>query len=301
MSVSEGRDLMRQEVIDANQAAARSLVAGYKDIMVHLDGTPEDENRLAHTEALAGVFSAHLTGVYTNRLPDIAVYSSPVSMMAYVELENQLRADGEIVRKRLAQRFQQLGVSNELRKIEAMPTEMRRAVATEARWADLFVTSCPRGVAGKWSSVVEEALFAGGHGVLLIPEGVKLREAIRTIVIGWVDAPEAARAVAEALPLLRLATSTHVVCVDESAPSVAAIELSDIAAHLVRHGVTTNVSSISDAPYDAAAAILAEASRVSADLIVTGAYGHSRLREWIFGGATHDLIAQSEIPLLMAH
>jgi nucleotide-binding universal stress UspA family protein len=292
---------MRQDVVDPKQTAAQSLVAGYKDIIAHLDGTPEDEIRLAHAEALAGVFNAHLTGVYTNRLPDIADYSSPVSVMAYVELENQLRADGEITRNRLAQRFQQLGVSNELRKIEAMPTEMRRAVATEARWADLFVASHPRGAAGKWSSAIEEVLFEGGHGVLLIPEGVRPREAIRTIVVGWINAREAARAVAEALPLLRLATSTHVVCVYEGAASTGgAIELSDIAAHLDRHGVTTNVRAISTAPHDAAAAILAEARRVSADLIVTGAYGHSRLREWIFGGATRELIAQSDIPLLMA-
>src|SRR5579863_1462899 len=140
---------MRQTPGSLRKEAEAKLIAGYKDIMTHLDGTAEDEVRLAHAEALATVFGAHLTGVYTNRLPDIADYSSPTAAMAYVELENQLRNDGEVVRKRLAERFERLGVSNELRKIEAMPGGLDRAVATEARWADLFVASCPRGGPGR--------------------------------------------------------------------------------------------------------------------------------------------------------
>ena len=68
-----------------------------------------------------------------------------------------------------------------------------------------------------------------------------------------------------------------------------------------RHGVTVNIAMISDAPHDAAATISDKAHRVSADLIVTGAYSHSSLRKWILGGVTRDLIARSDIPLLMAH
>jgi hypothetical protein len=185
--------------------------------------------------------------------------------MAYVELESQLRAGGENVRKRLAQRFQQLGVSNELRKIEAMPTEMRHAVATEARRTDLFFASCPRGGAGKWSSVVEEALFEGGHGALLIPEG----DSYNRDRLGQRARGRPRGGGSPAAPAAR--TSFHVVSVDKSATSVGgAIELSDKAAHLDRHGVTTNVTAISNAPHDAAAAILMEARRVLADLIVTG-------------------------------
>jgi nucleotide-binding universal stress UspA family protein len=286
-----------------SQQLVTPLAAGYKDIAAHLDGTPEDETRLAHAEFIAALFCAHLTGLYTNRLPDIADYSAPTSLITYVELENQLRADGEVVRKKLAERFERLGVPNELRKIEAMAGDLGRVVATEARWSDLFVASCPYGAgAGKWSSLIEDVIFEGGHGILLVPEKIKPREAIRTVVIGWLNAREAARAIAEALPLLRLATATHLVCVEEDAAGAGpAMALFDIAAHLDRHGVTVNVKMISDAPRDAAEAMLKEAHRVSADLIVAGAYGHSRLREWILGGATRELIGRSDIPLLMAH
>src|SRR5579872_875333 len=229
---------MLQTLGDSRQASVPSVTTGYKDILVHLDGTPEDETRLAHAEALACAFDAHLTGLYTNRLPDIADYGAPVGIMAYAELEDRLRAEGAIVQKRLAERLMRISAPNELRKIEAAPDDMRRAVATEARLADLFVASCPRGAGRQWSFAVEEALFEGGRGVLLAPEGVKPREAMRTIVIGWVNAREAARAVAEALPLLQRAGLTEIVCVEEGATGLdRALARSDIAAHLDRHGV----------------------------------------------------------------
>jgi nucleotide-binding universal stress UspA family protein len=293
---------MLQTLSTTRQTGVQSLATGYKDILVHLDGTLEDETRLAHAEALACAFGAHLIGLYTNKLPDIADYPTTAGLMAYAELADRLHAGGAIIQKRLAKRLQRSGAANELRKIEAAPVDMRRAVATEARLVDLFVASCPRETARQWRFAVEEALFEGGRSVLLAPEGVRPRDAIRTIVIGWVNTSEAARAVAEALPLLQRAGLTEIVCVEEGATGVdRALARSDIAAHLDRHGVAVNISMISDATRDAAAAILDKAHRVSADLIVTGAYGHSRFREWILGGVTHDLIARSDIPLLMAH
>jgi hypothetical protein len=111
---------------------------GYKNIVVHLDGTCEDETRLAHAEALASVFDAHLTGLYANKLPDIGDDAGPVAVMAYAELEDRLRVQDAIIEERLAERLRRSGAPNELRKIEAVPDDMRRAVATEARLADLL-------------------------------------------------------------------------------------------------------------------------------------------------------------------
>jgi hypothetical protein len=128
-----------------------------------------------------------LAGIFTNRLPDIASYGSPPGAMASMELEQRLREDGEATHRRLADRFGQLSVANELRKIEETPVELRRAVTTEARCADLFVASCPRGAGlGKWAPLIEGVLFDGGHGLILLPEQFKSREAIDTVIIGWV-------------------------------------------------------------------------------------------------------------------
>ncbi len=282
--------------------SSKTLV-GYKDVLAHLDGTEEDEIRLRYAEAIAAIFGARLAGIFTNGLPDIASYGSPPGAMASMELEQRLREDGEAAHRRLADRFGQLSVANELRKIEETPVELRRAVTTEARCADLFVASCPRGAGlGKWAPLIEEVLFDGGHGLILLPEQFKSREAIDTVIIGWVNTREAARAIAEALPLLHLATSTRIVCVEEPAASPRRMMgLADIAAHLDRQRVRVSFNGAFSAQRDAATIILEEAHRFSADLIVTGGYGHSRLRESILGGVTRHLINQSDIPLLMAH
>jgi nucleotide-binding universal stress UspA family protein len=268
-----------------------------------LDGTAEDEIRLRYAEAIAAIFDARLAGIFTNALPDIASYGSPPGAMAPIELEQRLREDGEATHRRLADRFDQLSVANELRKIEETPMKLQRAVTTEARCADLFVASCPRGVGlDRWAPLIEEVLFEGGHGLVLLPEQFKSRDAIDTVIIGWINTREATRAIAEALPLLRLATSTRVVCVEEPGASARRIVgLADIAAHLDRHGVRVSFNEAFSAHHDAGAIILEEAHRFSADLIVTGGYGRSRLREWILGGVTRHLINQSDVPLLIAH
>jgi nucleotide-binding universal stress UspA family protein len=150
--------------------------------------------------------------------------------------------------------------------------------------------------------MIESVLFESGHGVYLIPPGLTARDAIRTIVVGWVDAREAARAVAEAIPFFRAATTVHVVSVKEHASETAALaSLSDIATHLARHGVATSIRVAPVLERSVAGALLDQAHHVSADLIVTGAYGHSRFREWLMGGATRELLERSSIPLLMAH
>ena len=142
-------------------SSCKTLV-GYKDVLAHLDGTEEDEIRLRYAEAIAAIFGARLAGIFTNGLPDIASYGFPPGAMASMELEQRLREDGEATHRRLADRFDQLSVANELRKIEETPMELRRAVTTEARCADLFVASCPRGAGmGKWACTDRGSVIRG--------------------------------------------------------------------------------------------------------------------------------------------
>src|SRR5579863_6619611 len=182
----------------SNRSHSSDAIEGYKDIVVHLDGSVEDEVRLAHAEGLSALFRAHLTGVFTNRLPDVAAYSSPYSMPAFVEVDAQLREQGKIVHKRLAQRFERLSAPYDLRKLEGTLYDLTLATATVARCSDLFVASSPYvGESLVWRSIVETVLFEAGHGLYIIPPGVKPREAIRTVLIGWVNSRESARAVVQ--------------------------------------------------------------------------------------------------------
>ncbi|MDQ0391049.1 universal stress protein [Labrys monachus] len=276
----------------------------YQDVMVHLDGGEEDENRIAHAEAIAGLSGGHLTGLYTNMLSDITLYAEEAGAAAITAYTETLLEEGRAVQHRLETRFQRLGVSNEVRKVEEVSGVLPRLVGTEARWADLFVASCPYRADGHddWDRMIEAVMFEGGHGLYLVPRGVKPRARIETAMIGWVDTREAARAVAEALPLLRLATKTELVGVQEPAKGRlgGGEAMADIATHLARHGIETTVTVVPPGE-NVAAALLDRAHHISADLIVAGAYGHSRFREWILGGATQDLIRTSDLPLLMAH
>jgi len=278
----------------------------YHDVMVHLDGGEEDEIRLAHAELIAALAGGHLTGVYTNMLPDIAFYADGAGGPVFAELAQDLLDQGVKSGKRLQTRFARLGVSNELRKVEDIPGLLPGLVATEARWADLFVASCPSPSASlhDWARMIEAVMFEGGHSLYLIPRGMKPRSEVRTVMIGWVDTKEAARAVAEALPLLKLATRTELVSVHEPCKGRlgGAEIMADIAAHLARHGIDVSAArTVVTDGLSPADALLDYASDIGADLLVVGGYGHSRTREMIMGGVTRDLLRHMTVPVLMSH
>ncbi|WP_448955070.1 universal stress protein [Labrys neptuniae] len=277
---------------------------GYKSIAVHLDGSVDDEVRLAHGEMLAAQFGSHLTGLYTSLMPDISLYSSDLGTAASMEMVNQIRQRADVTIGQLQQRFERLSVPNDIRRIEDAAVWLPSLVASEARTSDLFVATCPRKhpTDVNWKRVIEAAMFESGRGVYLVPPGQQPRQPIRTVLVGWADGKEAARAVAEALPLLRLASLVKVVAVDEidREDQDESMDLADIATYLARHGVETTVD-IRPVERDVSITLQREAHRISADLIVVGAYGHSRLREWILGGTTVELLENSDIPLLMAH
>lgn len=276
----------------------------YRDVMVHLDGGDEDEIRIAHAEMIATIADGHLTGLFTNPIPDIAIYASEQGTMAAAEITDLVREQGRTIHARLKKRFERLGVSHDVRIVEDISGFLPKLAATEARCADLFVASCPYHAEPlhHWDRMIETVMFEAGHGLYLVPRGLKPRNEIRTVKVGWVDTREAARAIAEALPLLRLASKVELVTIHEprKGRTSEAIGMTDIATHLDRHGVETTVTVVPPKE-DVATALLEQAHRISADVIVAGAYGHSRLREWILGGATQDLIRYADLPLLMAH
>jgi nucleotide-binding universal stress UspA family protein len=244
-----------------------------------------------------------VTGLFTNLLPDPAIFAGDFGITALGQLVDAATESGDTVEKRLRQRLTRLAAPHELRRIDGYPGVLEQAVASEARWNDLFVATCPReDVDDRWRALIETVMFDGGRGVYLLPPAVAPRSSIQTILIGWTDTRQSARAVAEALPLIARATQVHIVTAKEEAHGRmgGAEVLADISAHLSRHGVETTATVLS--PRDSVGnALLAEAQRVSADLVVAGAYGHSRFREWVLGGVTADLLDRSTVPLLLAH
>jgi nucleotide-binding universal stress UspA family protein len=284
-------------------------LTGLSDLIVHLDGTSEDEVRIAHGEAIAAMCDAHLSGVYTNLLPDYGMIvpgdAGAAAASAMLEVEERIRREGAETFERLRERFSRLGVTNELRRIDASPGAMPGSLAAEARWSDLLVASClyrsdaPAG----WDEVVETVLFESGHGVYFVPPATHPRERLSRVLIAWSDTREAARAVAEALPFLRSASEAEIVVVEGRAqkPATRGLEAVDVAAHLDRQGVKVGIRAVDHGKRSISDVLLEEAERRSADFIVMGAYGHSRWREWIIGGTTREMLANTKVPILAAH
>src|SRR6516165_4229454 len=118
---------------NSNSTGTGKGLGGFTDLMVHLDGTSEDEVRIAHGEAIADLCDAHLTGLLTNLLPDYGLVvpgdAGAAAASAMLEVEEQARREGLASFERLTQRFSRLGVRNELRRIDASPGAISSHVA----------------------------------------------------------------------------------------------------------------------------------------------------------------------------
>jgi nucleotide-binding universal stress UspA family protein len=215
----------------------------------------------------------------------------------------QARERGENLFARLTERVARLGSLIALRRVEAGADELSRLCASRARWADLFVVTAPLpSLAGfDWSDLTERVIFEGGHAVYLVPQGRKAMRSIRNVLVAWRDTRESARAIAELLPFLSAASTVRIAAGDAKGPEDRESRVVDIANHFDRHGAKVEISATDANGGTIASLLLDEARRMNADLIVMGAYGHSRFREWILGGVTRDMITQSDVPILMAH
>jgi nucleotide-binding universal stress UspA family protein len=281
-----------------------------KDVQVHLDGTPQDEFRIRHAEALAEAASGiHITGIFTNPLADIAVLGpvdgGAAAAEALARLDEDARRSGDRIQHRLAERFARLVVPSEIRRIEASPGELMRRTISEARWADLFVVSRPYGgeEGARWDDLFESVLFQSGRGLYVVPPDRQPSDRIRRILVAWSDTRESVRAVAEASPLIAAAARTRIVLVDPGTGSAANAGEpgADVARHLDRLGTEVEVEVAASEGRPIGEVLQMQARRMSADLVVMGAYGHSRAREWVLGGATREMLESSEYPLLIAH
>lgn len=176
-------------------------------------------------------------------------------------------------------------------------------VGRHGRYSDLTVlgpelTSAPE----LRSKAIEGALFSSGKPVMLLPRTVAPSISPRRILVGWDSGLEAARAVREALEMLQAADQVIVAIVDPEPSELSHGEEpgADLAAYLARHGAKVTVDRLPREGRSTADVLRRHAVDTAADLVVLGAYGHSRLREWIFGGVTRSMIEEPPVPVFMA-
>ncbi|MGO4525201.1 universal stress protein [Microvirga sp. 2MCAF35] len=275
-----------------------------RDIMVHLDGSSEDEIRLEYGQAIATAGRAHLIGIFTNQLPDLTVAmpmdGGAAAIQVLTELQDEALKDGDVTAERLAERLTSLQVPSELRRFDETFDSLTERVVDQARCADLFIATRPYGEARSPDApdLAEAVLFGSGRALLLVPPGCHRQGPIETVLVAWNGSRESARALREGLEFIEQAARTVVLLVDPPSDAESGM---GVKVHLAHHNVVAEVVTADSRDRDVAEVILEEAKRVSADLIIMGAYGHTRLRERVFGGATRDMLTTSEGTILIAH
>lgn len=180
-----------------------------------------------------------------------------------------------------------------------------RFILAQARCADIIVSGGQSPAFSDAFSLVspKDLVMQAGRPILVVPDRINWLD-LRSVLVAWKDTPEARRAVADALPMLRKAKDVTIVEIPEANDDRSAVMagVTDVAAWLARHGVTATARVPEAAGNETAAAQLERvAVDVGAGLIVAGAYGHSRFRELILGGVTEYLLTQSARCVLLSH
>ncbi|MET7246725.1 universal stress protein [Methylobacterium sp. EM32] len=267
-------------------------------VMVPLDLTPASWNRLDVARSIAERVSAQLIGVSACEALPSHLYGKGALINARIIDRGAARASAELAEVEavfLARTWGMPGAA-----WRARPGDLRVVLAEQARIADLVVLgrADPDDVEG-WCAALApgELILQLGCPVLLVPSGVASLAA-RRVVIGWKDSREARRAVRDSLPLLVGAES---VCIATVGPDATPDGAEDVAASLTRCGVAETTVVRSPSSRSVAACLMDIAHRTKADLIVTGAYGHSRLHERVFGSVTRQLLGASPVCCLMSH
>lgn len=277
----------------------------YKTIVVHLDDGPCCAARIGIAAGIAARFDGRLVGIAATGLPDVILSMNSavpdrLEFIAATAASLRARAEGT------ARVFERRGAAEKVAAVEArvVVDEPLDAVVRHGRCSDLVVVGqCDRSapVVGVAFDLPQQILLHAGPPVLVVPSVAAAAPVGRRILVAWKDTREAARALREALPLLRLADRVVLCHVAEdnddegSANGNFGLVTSWLAAHAVP--VETRL----EPRGEAGERLLSRAAECGADLIVAGGYGHSRLREWVLGGATHHLLAHMTVPVLFAH
>jgi nucleotide-binding universal stress UspA family protein len=271
----------------------------FSTLMVHLDLEQPNDARLQITGDLAEKFNARVIGI-TAANPQPPYYAGGSVARGFVEHERIQ------VKKRIdeAEAHFRAAVGGRARDIEwrsalERPTEF---VAREARATDLIIAGSNReGVVVDRLRQIDpsDLVMVAGRPLFLVPPEVEYLK-LDNVLVAWKDAREARRAVVDALPLLHNAKDISVVEIVEGNASRNAAEnrVNDVAAWLKRHDILA-FPKVMHATSEAEQ--IDRIWKTEADLVVAGAYGHARLREWVFGGVTRNLITRSQRCSFLAH
>lgn len=234
----------------------------------------------------------------------VGYFYAGASALVYQETLDRAQSEARSVEAALRSRFGREEIRWSVDSAVAQLGGISALVGQRARFADLVILPKPYGPGRSPAeeAVLEAALFDGQAPVLVMPDGRSTPPKLDRILIGWNQSPEALVAVRRALPLLKSARQVDITIVD---PPAHGSERSDpgglLSQFLARHGVRADVTVLARTLPSVVDVLHRHATDENADLVVMGAYGHSRFREAILGGATRDMLETAQVPVFMAH
>ncbi len=275
-----------------------------RDILLHLEHDPARDAGRNYAISVAEAFAAHLAGVAFGSyagLPTITLPGFPPDVLADILAREEKEAREAIRHFEEAARRSSLSASSRL--ILPNETNPPAVFASMGRRFDLsVVTQSDPDKGASNELLIEGAMFESGRPVIVVPYIQRAGLTLDHITCCWDGSRAAARAINDALPLLKKARKVELfIAVNEKTQHEQEIRGADIATHLARHDVNVEIETLSAADIDVGNAILSHVSDRSASMIVMGGYGHSRFREFVLGGATREILTSMTVPVLMSH
>ncbi len=277
----------------------------FKSLLTVMTETKLCQAALAQMVALADAQDAHAEALCLGvDRSQTGYYYAGANALILQETLNRANAEADQILTYAQDYLGKSGVRWTAENGVAQIADIGRHVARRARFSDLVILPRPYGKDrdAEAEPIVEAAMFEGHAPVLLVPDDAKPVASPGTIMIGWNESIEAMRAIRSALPFLKRAELARIVVID---PPRHGPDRSDpgglLSQMLARHGVKCEIDVLSKTMTRVSDILNRHAADTDADMIVMGAYGHSRFREAILGGATRNMLEQSAVPVFLAH
>lgn len=276
----------------------------YKTILVHLNDKRRAEALLEPAAELASRYNAHLIGMHVYA----SVPASPVAIPYGSKVLGSIAGAERKETEELAAVFSRMTAKKpfvaEWRAVKVPHVDLAAVVMDHGRAADLIIAgqTDPDWDLSPLMDFPERLALESGRPVLVVPYAGRYAGIGRNIVVAWKPSRESARAVFDALPMLAAAEKVHILEVKERGDAGTGLAPdTTIAATLARHGIKPSVHTSVAADISIGDEILSRLADLDADLLVMGAYGHSRMRELVFGGATRHIARHMTVPTLLSH
>ena len=291
-----------------------------KDVLVHTDNSGSSKVRLEYATQLSEAHGANLTGLYVAASPHKNVRSygqtpnyivpdlGGRSLIEYDEkahaLQKEHQEHAQLASERAHSRFEEASNARKIRH-DWIHTEgsMSDALTHHARFCDVAIVGQPGPESQRHfgETPTDHLILSVGHPVLIVPNMENGFTIGRRIMVAWDRSPLATRAVHNSRPFLRNADSVHVLAINLAPEQGGKVPGSGICEHLAHHDIKASPVYVESDSEALSKIMLSKAKELDIDLIIMGAYGHSRLREKILGGNTYQLLNHSPIPLLVNH